>query len=85
MTEKEKKTRDFIVTQLKKREMTETELDKLTEVLYPHDGSNKGMVEASRQFSKDFGDWQQAPQTTEKDTPVTPMSDAEIEALAAII
>ena len=86
MTKQEKKMRDFISAEITNRELNQEQLDKLAEVLYPHDGTNEGILHATRQFSIDIMGWvNQKEAKKQKDAPIVPMSENEIEALAAMM
>ena len=86
MNKDEKLMRDFIAAELKNRELGQADLDRLAEVLYPHDGTNEGVLAATRKFTADVMAWGKKKQEQEKkQAPVEPMSDDEIEALAAML
>lgn len=83
MTKTEEQMRDFISAEIKNRDFEQEQLDKLAEVLYPHDGSDESVRSATRQFGSDMIKWESNEQMDRK-TP-KPMTDAEIEALAAMM
>lgn len=85
MTKEEKQMRDFISEEMMNRDFDQNQLNKLAEVLYPHDGSDEGVRAATRKFSTDIIAWVGKKEKQEADKKPKPMSDDEIEALAAIL
>ena len=85
MTKEEKQMRDFISAEMMNRDFDQDQLSKLTAVLYPHDGSDEGVRAATRKFSTDIIAWVSKREKQESDKKPKPMTDAEIEALAAIM
>lgn len=85
MTKEEKQMRDFISAEILNREFEQEQLDKLAEVLYPHDGTNESIHNASRQFSTDIITWAAKKEKQQRDKTPKPMTDAEIEELAAMM
>ena len=85
MTAEEKKMRDFLSAEMINRDFTQEQLDKVAEVLYPHDGSDESVRCATRQFGSDMIKWaKKLNDEKERKTP-KPMSEEEIVALAAIM
>ena len=82
------KMQAFLAQKIAKGEFCEEQIYKLTDVLYPHDGTPQAMLAAVRQQESEFAAWQANPnpQPEKKDNhhEVKPMSDAEIDAIAAM-
>lgn len=85
MTKEEKQMRDFISAEIMNRDFGQEQLDKLAEVLYPHDGTNESIHNATRKFSTDIITWAGKKQKQEADKTPKLMTDAEIEELAALM
>lgn len=83
MTAEEKKMRDFISAEIKSREMEQADLDRLSAVLYPNDGSEESVRSAARKFGSDMIRWAKNELDEEEQKHPKPMTDAEIEELAA--
>ncbi len=85
MTKEEKQMRDFLSAEMINRDFSQEQLDKVAEVMYPHDGTNESVRSATRQFGSDMIKWaKKQNDKKERETP-KPMTDAEIEALAAMM
>lgn len=85
MTKEEKQMRDFLAAEIKNRDLEQADLDSLTTVLYPNDGSDESVRRAAREFGSDMIKWaKKLNDKKERETP-KPMTDEEIEALAAIM
>lgn len=85
MTAEEKKMRDFLSAEMINREFTQEQLDKVAEVLYPHDGTNESVRCATRQFGSDMIKWAKKEHDEQEQMHPKPMTEAEIVALAAIM
>lgn len=85
MTKEEKQMRDFISAEIMNRDFGQEQLDKLAEVLYPHDGTNESIHNATRKFSTDIITWVSKKEKQQRDKTPKPMTDAEIEELAALM
>ncbi len=85
MTSEEKKMRDFLSAEMINRDFTQEQLDKVAEVMYPHDGSDESVRSATRQLGSDMIKWTKKLNDEEERKTPKPMSDEEIEALAAIM
>lgn len=85
MTKEEKQIRDFISAEIKNRDFEQEQLDKLAEVLYPHDGTNESIHNATRKFSTDIITWVSKQEKQQRDKTPKPMTDTEIEELAALM
>lgn len=85
MTKEMKQMRDFISAEIMKRDFEQEQLDKLAEVLYPYDGTNDSVLAATRKFSTDIITWASKKEQQQRDKTPKPMSDEEIEALAALM
>ena len=80
-----KQMQAFLSQKVAKGEFTEEQLDKLTDIVYAHDGSTQGMLSAMRQQESEFTAWVASSNASKNDKrEVKPMSDEEIEALAEI-
>lgn len=85
MNKEMEQMRDFLSAEIKKREFEQEQLDKLAEVLYPHDGTNESVLAATRKFSLDMMGWfEKSNEKKERKAP-KPLTDAEIEELAAML
>lgn len=81
-----KQMQGFLSQKVAKSELTEEQVDKLTDIMFPHDGSSQQMLSAMRQQENEFTAWVASSNASKKDKrEVKPMTDAEIEALAALI
>ena len=80
-----KQMRDFISAEILNRDFEPEQLDKLAEVLYPHDGTNESIHNATRKFSTDIITWASKKEQLQRDKTPKPMTDAEIEELAALM
>lgn len=84
----EKDLNFFFADELRNRTLTDEQSLVLQEMLFPgwNDDPNKARMESVKDMTAAYTRWEaeqeKKPKTTEK---VTPMSDAEIDALAAII
>ena len=85
MTAEEKKMRDFISAEIKNREMEQADLDRLSAVLYPHDGSEESVRSAARKFGSDMFRWAKKQHDEQERKHPKPMTEDEIVALAAIM
>ena len=85
MTQEEKKMRDFLSAEMINREFTQEQLDKVAEVLYPHDGSEESVRSAARKFGSDMFSWAKKQHDEQEQKHPKPMSESEIEALAAMM
>lgn len=85
MTADEKKMRDFISAEIMNREMEQADLDRLSAVLYPHDGTNESVRSAARQLGFDMIKWAKKQNDEQERKHPKPMSDEEIVALAAMM
>ena len=85
MTAEEKKMRDFLSAEITNRDFTQEQLDKVAEVLYPHDGTNESVRSATRQFGSDMIKWAKKQNDEQEQKHPKPMSDEEIVALAAMM
>lgn len=85
MTAEEKKMRDFISAEIKNREMEQDDLDRLSAVLYPHDGTEESVRSAARKFGSDMIKWAKKQHDEQEQKHPKPMTEDEIVALAAIM
>ena len=85
MTAEEKRMRDFISAEIMNREMQQADLDRLSAVLYPHDGTNESVRSAARQLGFDMIKWVKKQNDEQERKHPKPMSDEEIVALAAMM
>lgn len=85
MTAEEKKMRDFLCAEIKNREMEQADLDRLTAVLYPHDGSEESVRSAARKFGSDMFRWAKKQHDEKERKAPKPLTEAEIEELAALL
>ena len=85
MTAEEKRMRDFISAEIMNREMQQADLDRLSSVLYPHDGTNESVRSAARQLGFDMIKWAKKQNDEQERKHPKPMSDEEIVALAAMM
>ena len=85
MTAEEKRMRDFISAEIMNREMQQADLDRLSAVLYPHDGTNESVRSAARQLGFDMIKWAKKQNDEQERKHPKPMSDEEIVALAAMV
>ncbi len=85
MTAEEKRMRDFISAEIMNREMQQADLDRLSAVLYPHDGTNESVRSAARQLGFDMIKWAKKQNDEQERKHPKPMSDEEIVALAAMM
>lgn len=85
MNKEMEQMRDFLSAEIKKRDLQQEQLDKLAEVLYPHDGSNESVLAATRKFSLDMMGWAEKSIEQQERKHPKPMSEDEIAALAAIM
>ena len=85
MTAEEIKMRDFLSAEMINREFTQEQLDKVAEVLYPHDGTNESVRCATRQFGNDMIKWAKEVNDEQERKHPKPMTEDEIVALAAIM
>ena len=85
MTAEEKRMRDFISAEIMNREMQQADLDRLSAVLYPHDGTNESVRSAARQLGFDMIKWAKKQNDEQEQKHPKPMSDEEIVALAAMM
>lgn len=85
MNKEMEQMRDFLSAEIKKREFEQEQLDKLAEVLYPHDGSNESVLAATRKFSLDMMGWVEKSNEKKERKAPKPLTDAEIEELAAML
>lgn len=85
MTAEEKKMRDFLCAEIKSRDFEQDDLDRLSAVLYPHDGSEESVRNAARKFGSDMIKWAKKLNDEEERKTPTPMTEDEIVALAAIM
>ena len=85
MTAEEKRMRDFISAEIMNREMQQADLDRLSVVLYPHDGTNESVRSAARQLGFDMIKWAKKQNDELEQKHPKPMSDEEIVALAAMM
>ncbi len=85
MTSEEKKMRDFLSAEMINRDFTQEQLDKVAEVMYPHDGSDESVRSATRQLGSEMIKGTKKLNDEEERKTPKPMSDEEIEALAAIM
>ncbi len=80
-----KQMQAFLAQKVAKGEFTEEQIDRLTDIVYPHDGSSQQMLSAMRQQESEFTAWVASSNASNHDKrEVKPMTDSEIEALAAI-
>lgn len=85
MTQEEKKMRDFLCAEIKNREMEQADLDRLSAVLYPHDGTEDSVRCAARKFGSDMFKWAKKEHDEQEQKHPKPMTEDEIVALAAIM
>ena len=85
MTAEEKRMRDFISAEIMNREMQQADLDRLSAVLYPHDGTNESVRSAAHQLGFDMIKWAKKQNDEQERKHPKPMSDEEIVALAAMM
>ena len=85
MTAEEKRMRDFISAEIMNREMQQADLDRLSAVLYPHDGTNESVRSAARQLGFDMIKWAKKQNDEQERKHPKPMSDEEIVALSAMM
>lgn len=85
MTAEEKRMRNFISAEIMNREMQQADLDRLSAVLYPHDGTNESVRSAARQLGFDMIKWAKKQNDEQERKHPKPMSDEEIVALAAMM
>lgn len=85
MTAEEKKMRDFLCAEMINRDLTQEQLDKVAAVMYPNDGTNDSVRNASRQLGIDMIRWAKKEHDEEERKHPKPMTDAEIDAIAAIL
>ena len=85
MTAEEKRMRDFFSAEIMNREMQQADLDRLSAVLYPHDGTNESVRSAARQLGFDMIKWAKKQNDEQERNNPKPMSEEEIVALAAMM
>lgn len=85
MTQEEKKMRDFLCAEIKNRDFGQDDLDRLSAVLYPHDGTEESVRSAARKFGSDMFKWAKKQHDEKERKTPKPLTDAEIEELAALL